>query len=171
MAGRERRRRVDPILEELGLLDFAAFFPARLSGGMRQRLAVARALAQDADLLLMDEPFSSLDALTRESLQDGLLEVRRRHRVTVVLVTHSIEEAAYLADRVYVIAGQGPGRLAAELDWRPREEAGEGGPRRSRTSAAYFSRCAELRGAFESAVAASERREEESGSMKAGKAS
>jgi NitT/TauT family transport system ATP-binding protein len=166
---RERRRKVDPILEELGLLDFAAFWPARLSGGMRQRLGVARALACEPDLLLMDEPFSSLDALTRESLQDGLIEVRRRHLVTIVLVTHSIEEAAYLADRAYVLAGKAPGHVATLVDWSLGPVAGggmEGGaegvsagkrPERRgpgyRAGAEYFSRCAELRRAFEAAVA------------------
>jgi NitT/TauT family transport system ATP-binding protein len=149
---RERRARVDPILDELGLLPFESFHPARLSGGMRQRLGVARALAQDADLLLMDEPFSSLDALTRESLQEGLEEVRRRHTVTVVLVTHSIEEAAYLADLVYVMAGHAPGRVAALVDWRI-DTARRAGPRGAdfRASPAYFERCAQLRRAFETA--------------------
>lgn len=157
----ERRRKVDPILEELGLLDFASFHPARLSGGMRQRLGVARALACEPDLLLMDEPFSSLDALTREALQDGLLDVRRRHDVTMILVTHSVEEAAYLADRVYVLAGRAPGRIEALVEWPgagrlapgaivPAGGQGSGG---FRTSEAYFSRCARLRSAFETAVA------------------
>jgi NitT/TauT family transport system ATP-binding protein len=160
----ERRRKVDPILEELGLLDFASFHPTRLSGGMRQRLGVARALACEPDLLLMDEPFSSLDALTREALQDGLLDVRQRHAVTMILVTHSIEEAAYLADRVYVFAGKAPGRIAGLVEWAGAGHgaAGQGiAPRGAaprapgfRTSDAYFARCAQLRSAFEAAVAA-----------------
>lgn len=156
---RERRRRVDPILEELGLLEWASYFPARLSGGMRQRLGVARALAQEADLLLMDEPFSSLDALTREGLQDSLLELRARHRMTIVLVTHSIEEASYLADLAFVLAGKAPGRLAASLDWRTAPSAAPGAApdgdraRAFRTSPEYFRRCAELRLLFESEVA------------------
>lgn len=112
----ERWQIVEPILAELGLSDFRHFYPNRLSGGMKQRLAIARALAAGPDLLLMDEPFSSLDALTRESLQDSLLDTVRRHGVTVVLVTHSIEEAAYLADRVYVMAGKVPGRVVACFD-------------------------------------------------------
>jgi len=163
---RERRQKVDPILEELGLIDFASFHPARLSGGMRQRLGVARALACEPDLLLMDEPFSSLDALTRESLQDGLIEVRRRRVVTMVLVTHSIEEAAYLADRVYVFAGKAPGRIADLVEWTGPDGGAPGGdtagggkvadaaPRGPgfRASEAYFARCAELRAAFEAAV-------------------
>lgn len=156
---RERRHRVDPILEELGLLEWASYFPARLSGGMRQRLGVARALAQEADLLLMDEPFSSLDALTREGLQDSLLELQARHGMTIVLVTHSIEEAAYLADLAFVLAGKAPGRLAASLDWRSAgPEASSPEPlgdraRTFRTSPEYFRRCAELRHLFEAEVA------------------
>jgi NitT/TauT family transport system ATP-binding protein len=153
---RERHARVEPILEELGLSEFASFYPARLSGGMRQRLGVARALAQDADLFLMDEPFSSLDALTRESLQDGLLALRARHPVTVILVTHSIEEAAYLADRVYLVAGRAPGRMAGFIDWSAARAKVDGATQAaptSRSDPAFFARCAELRQAFESAVA------------------
>ena len=112
----EREARVDPILEELALSEFAPLYPARLSGGMQQRVAVARALASDSDLLLMDEPFSSLDAITRESLQETLLEAQRRHGTTVVLVTHSIEEAAYLADTVYIMEGKNPSTLSARFD-------------------------------------------------------
>lgn len=116
--GAERRRLVDPILAELGLGGFKRFYPNRLSGGMKQRLAIARALAAEPDLLLMDEPFSSLDALTREALQETLLEIRERHGMTVVIVTHSIEEAVYLADRVYVLAGTLPGRIRGCFDLR-----------------------------------------------------
>jgi NitT/TauT family transport system ATP-binding protein len=146
---RERRERVRPVLEELGLLPFSSFYPARLSGGMRQRVAVARALASDPDLLLMDEPFSSLDAITREGLQDLLLDVMRRHRMTSVIVTHSIEEAAFLADRVYVMEGRAPGRVAGLIAWdKDRAE-----PSRKTTphdgqyreSVEYFSRCSEVR--------------------------
>jgi NitT/TauT family transport system permease protein len=108
----ERMRRVEPILAELGLEASAHFFPARLSGGMRQRVALARALAGDADLLLMDEPFSSLDAITREALQRNLHDTQRRHGTTILLVTHSIEEAAYLADHVYIMEGSSPSRLS-----------------------------------------------------------
>ena len=116
MSAAERRSRVNPILAELGLEPFARLYPARLSGGMRQRVAVARALASDSDLLLLDEPFSSLDALTRESLQETLLETQRRHGTTVILVTHSIEEAAYLADTIYILDGKNPSTLSARFD-------------------------------------------------------
>ena len=140
---RERRLMVDPILEELGLIDFSSFHPARLSGGMRQRLGVARALACEPDLLLMDEPFSSLDALTRESLQDGLIEVRRRHAVTMVLVTHSIEEALLLSDRVVVFTAR-PGRVRDIVDVpisRPRSAA-------TRTDPTFIALADKLRGYF-----------------------
>jgi NitT/TauT family transport system ATP-binding protein len=116
VGARERRERVAPLLEELGLSAFASFYPARLSGGMAQRVAVARAFASEPDLLLMDEPFSSLDALTRESMQETLLAVQRAHGATVVIVTHSIEEAAYLADAVYVMRGRNPGRVVARIE-------------------------------------------------------
>jgi NitT/TauT family transport system ATP-binding protein len=146
---RRRREIVRPLLEELGLADFASFYPARLSGGMRQRLAVARALASGPDLLLMDEPFSSLDALTREAMQETLLEVRRRHGTTTVMVTHSIEEAAYLADLILVMRGRNPGRIEASLETgRP---AGAGSEYRG--SARYIELTLQLRRALEGANA------------------
>lgn len=111
-----RKARVNPILDELGLQRFARLYPARLSGGMRQRVAVARALASDSDLLLLDEPFSSLDAITRESLQETLLETQRKHGTTIILVSHSIEEAAYLADTVYILGGKNPSTLSASFE-------------------------------------------------------
>jgi NitT/TauT family transport system ATP-binding protein len=116
LSAKERRARAAPLVAELGLEEFSRFFPARLSGGMRQRVALARALVQDPEILLMDEPFSSLDALTRESMQETLLELQRRRGTTVLLVTHSIEEAAYLADRIYIMRGRNPGRLVASVD-------------------------------------------------------
>ena len=98
-------------LERVGLAEFAAAYPGELSGGMRQRLALARALALDADLLLMDEPLSALDALTREDLQDVLLELWRSRGHTQVLVTHSIDEAVFLGRRVVVLTpAPGPHR-------------------------------------------------------------
>jgi NitT/TauT family transport system ATP-binding protein len=115
MKAKERRRRSRPVLEELGLEDFARFYPGRLSGGMRQRVALGRAFAQAPDLLLMDEPFSSLDELTRETMQETLLETQSRRDTTVLIVTHSIDEAAYLADVVYIMRYHNPGRLAATL--------------------------------------------------------
>jgi NitT/TauT family transport system permease protein len=104
----ERHARVQGILEELGLSEWRKAYPVRLSGGMQQRVAVARALAIDADIILMDEPFSSLDALTRESVQDMLRSIQRAHHTTIIIVTHSIEEAVYLADSVVVLDGSMP---------------------------------------------------------------
>ena len=112
---RERRRRVAPILDELGLSAWRDAWPGTLSGGMKQRVAIARALASEPDLLLMDEPFSSLDALTREAAQDFLLALWRKRPMTIVLVTHSIEEAAYLAGTVFVMGGRNPGRMRARF--------------------------------------------------------
>jgi ABC-type nitrate/sulfonate/bicarbonate transport system ATPase subunit len=92
---------------------------------MKQRLAFARALASEPDLLLMDEPFSGLDALSREEAQDFLLSIKEKRKRTIILITHSIEEAVYLSDRVYVMTGKNPGRLAARIDI-PRTGRGEG---------------------------------------------
>lgn len=105
-----RRTVVRRVLEEVGLWEMRDRFPAQLSGGQRQRVGIARALALEPDLLLMDEPFSSLDALTRESMQRQLLGVWQRNKMTVVLVTHSIEEAAFLGQQIVVLAGQ-PGQV------------------------------------------------------------
>lgn len=154
----ERQTKVMAVLKEMGLADFAAFYPARLSGGMRQRVAVARALISDPQLLLMDEPFSSLDAITREGLQELLLGLMRKRRITCVIVTHSIEEAAFLADRVFIMRGHAPGRLGPPLLY---PAAGMRGPD-FRESPAYFERCSSLRaalknGATQAAVSTSPR--------------
>lgn len=102
---------VKPWLERLGLLDQADKYPAQLSGGQRQRTAIARTLALNPDLLLMDEPFSSLDAPTRESLQALVLELWREQKLTLVTVTHSIEEAAILGEKILLL-DQPPNRIA-----------------------------------------------------------
>lgn len=136
LAAGERRARVDKVLEELGLAPFAALYPARLSGGMRQRVAIARAFVSDSDLLLLDEPFSSLDAITRETVQDSLLSAQRRYGATIVLVTHSIEEAAYLADAVYIMEGKNPSRLSEPFaTGRRAAKAQEGAARASEGAA------------------------------------
>jgi len=108
----ECRQRVDDLLEKLGLREFAGRYPKDLSGGMRQRVAIARLLALDSPVLLMDEPFGALDALTRRSLQDELLRIWAAFRKTVVFVTHAIEESIYLADRVVVLTYR-PGTIKA----------------------------------------------------------
>jgi NitT/TauT family transport system ATP-binding protein len=115
VAAGELRERAAAALEGVGLADFAHAYPAELSGGMRQRLALARAVALDADLVLMDEPLSALDALKREELQDVLLGLWRRRGHTQVLVTHSIEEAVFLGRRVAVMTPR-PGRVSAVVD-------------------------------------------------------
>jgi NitT/TauT family transport system ATP-binding protein len=134
----ERRSRATAALERVGLSEFLHLYPTELSGGMRQRLALARALALDADLLLMDEPLSALDALTREDLQDLLLTLWRDRGHTAVLVTHSIEEAVYLGRSVAVMSPR-PGRVAGVVD-----NPGMGEPGYRQTEA-FYAKCAELR--------------------------
>ena len=113
------------LLRAVGLAEFAAKYPHHLSGGMKQRVSIARALAVDPVLLLMDEPFGALDAQTRFVMQRELLRVWRAYRKTVLFVTHSIEEALYLGDRVLVMTAR-PGRIKAEIavtHERPRDVA------------------------------------------------
>ncbi len=106
----EIKDKVESFVDIVGLRKFADAYPHQLSGGMKQRVAIARVLANDADLVLMDEPFGALDAMTRERLQEELLDIWQRTKLTVIFVTHSIEEAIVLSDRVVVMAA-GPGRI------------------------------------------------------------
>ena len=110
----ERRSRALAALESVGLPDVAGRYPWQLSGGMQQRVAIARALACDPVLLLMDEPFGSVDAQTREDLEDLVLRVRDESGITILLVTHDIDESVYTGDRVVVLT-PGPGRVRAEV--------------------------------------------------------
>ena len=112
--GAERRRRAEAMLTLVGLADLASRWPHQLSGGQRQRVSLARALTVEPEVLLMDEPFSALDSFTRENLQDELLRIRAATGRTVLFVTHDIDEAVYLADRVVVLNGR-PAGIGAEV--------------------------------------------------------
>ena len=125
MRGPEIERRVSDLLGLLSLADFRTRYPKDLSGGMRQRVAIARVLALDSPILLMDEPFGALDALTRRNLQDELLRIWAELKKTILFVTHSIEEAIYLADRIVVMTYR-PGTIKRDLlveIARPRDPA------------------------------------------------
>jgi NitT/TauT family transport system ATP-binding protein len=121
----EREARAMEYLRLVGMDSFPAAFPHELSGGMRQRVAIARALANDPDVLLMDEPFGALDAHTRILMQKELLRIWENHRKTVLFVTHGVDEAIYLADRIMVMSAR-PGRIletiTVDMD-RPRDRA------------------------------------------------
>jgi NitT/TauT family transport system ATP-binding protein len=114
VANDERRRIADALLEEMGLVEFAHAYPRELSGGMKQRVAIARALANDPDVLLMDEPFGALDAQTRVVMQENLLKIWNEFGTTVIFVTHDVDEAIFLADRVLIMSAS-PGRIIADL--------------------------------------------------------
>jgi NitT/TauT family transport system ATP-binding protein len=120
----ERAERIHRSLHDVGLADAADRHPWQLSGGMQQRAAIARALAYQPSVLLMDEPFASVDAQTRADLEDLMLGVAARHKMTVLFVTHDIDESVYLADRVLVLS-RSPGTVIAQIDVdlpRPRDQ-------------------------------------------------
>jgi NitT/TauT family transport system ATP-binding protein len=108
------RQRVDSILELVRLEDFGQKYPMQLSGGMRQLVAIARVLVMDSKLLLMDEPFAALDAISRQRMQERLVEIWQRSGAAILFITHSIDEAIYLGDRVVVMSGR-PGVVRANL--------------------------------------------------------
>ncbi|WP_146339769.1 MULTISPECIES: ABC transporter ATP-binding protein [Nesterenkonia] len=111
----ERTSRAAEALAVVGLSDKISSYPWQLSGGMQQRVAIARALAYESPILLMDEPFGSLDAQTRFELEDLVLQLRRDFGITIVVVTHDIDEAVYLGDRVVVVGGR-PSRIVDDID-------------------------------------------------------
>jgi NitT/TauT family transport system ATP-binding protein len=120
----ERSRRIEVLLKRVGLIAYADKYPTQMSGGMQQRLQIARCLAQEPAALMMDEPFGALDALTRQSLQDEMLEIARATAATIFFVTHDLEEAIYLGDRVIGLKPH-PGRVGIELKIdlpRPRDQ-------------------------------------------------
>jgi len=138
---REEVECAQQLLAQLGLAAHAGHYPRQLSGGQQSRVALARALILEPALLLLDEPFAALDAITREELQDDLLHMCRERRTTVLFVTHDIAEAVYLADRVAVMdAGRIVEHIRVDLP-RPRGGA-------TRTSEAFVHRCAQVRRAM-----------------------
>ena len=115
MPPEERNEIARKHITEVGLAGFEASYPNQLSGGMRQRVGLARALAVNADIILMDEPFSAIDEQTRRKFQEELLDLLKHHRKTVIFVTHSIEEAAYLSDQITLLSPR-PGRVAKTIE-------------------------------------------------------
>jgi len=110
----QHRSKVEQLAATMGLSHAINQYPSQLSGGMQQRVQIARCLAQDPKLLLMDEPFGALDAITRQNLQDEVARLAQERNTTVVFITHDLEEAIYLGDRVVVLAAN-PGRIAADI--------------------------------------------------------
>jgi NitT/TauT family transport system ATP-binding protein len=114
MTKAEQRERVEYFLDVVGLAQFANAYPKQLSGGMKQRVAIARALANEPAVLLMDEPFGALDAQTKEQMQQFLQRLWEQNHVTIMMITHDVEEAIFLSERVYVMSAR-PGRIKQEI--------------------------------------------------------
>jgi NitT/TauT family transport system ATP-binding protein len=138
LSKKEQKERGEQALHQVGLLDYKYAYPSQLSGGQKQRVAIARALSMDANILLMDEPFSALDAITREEAQETFLNLWARSGMTVVLVTHNIEEAVYLGNRI-VIMSPSPGRVLHEIQ-NPYQ-----GNINLRNSPEFYEMCSEIR--------------------------
>jgi NitT/TauT family transport system ATP-binding protein len=145
---READARIDEALEQVGLAEFARAYPRELSGGMKMRVSLARALVTDPDILLMDEPFAALDEITRFRLNNDLLALWRKLHKTVIFVTHSVFESVYLSQRVIVMTAR-PGRIGAEFRIKADEPRGE----EFRTSAEYAGFCRQVSGALAPAYA------------------
>jgi len=139
--------RTDELLAMMGIEAFAERYPHQLSGGQRQRVAIARALLGEPRLLLMDEPFGALDEITRDRLNDELLDLWRRTGATILFVTHSIAEAVYLGERIIVLAAN-PGRIVKDADLRPLKQEGN---RCLREDPAIVAMMAEMRDALAAA--------------------
>ena len=147
--GTAERERATAEIDAVGLAGFEQAYPRQLSGGMRMRVSIARALVTDPDLLLLDEPFAALDEITRMALNDDLLRLWDNHRPTVVFVTHSVFESVYLSTRIAVMTAR-PGRIAVDLRVelpKPRERA-------TRTSPAYAAICSMVSERLAQAMAA-----------------
>lgn len=147
--GQDRKQRARELLDLVGLKDFANKYPFELSGGMQQRVAICRAMVCDPSILLMDEPFGALDAMTREQMNSELIRIQAEQKKTILFITHSIPEAVFLGDRVLVMTPR-PGRIAevAEIDLpKPRTLASMGDAR-------FGKLCSEIRAVFSGPSAA-----------------
>ncbi len=137
-----RRAKVLSLLEKLGIKDYRENYPFELSGGQRQRVAIARALSLEPEILLMDEPFSALDSLTREQMQQLILELWQEKHFTYIMVTHSIEEAVFLGEKI-VILSEGPGKIIKIVNNKA------SGDKSFRNSPDFYNQCSLIRSLIE----------------------